>query len=489
MHSSLLFYDVNAHLNFPTTSLFYFDNIVKEDVKPIASAGITRTLTVVLYLLAIGVFAGLWVFYSDKSQWVSKSLTLSEYSRAGFKCVPLQGMDLHGLTGTMMTYDDCLNTVEPVNDTNVVKQDNDFVYKWTTGGVASYASSTAETVSNPTWEKEGYVCHPSRQSPIYGLLMNYNECLTKLRSLDDGVTIHNPGMGCLRYIPFAETQKFYTWVSKDSDRQTCNNCIQAKNSGLGHGWGYDFDGFESLESSTPCDSGDVAADKKEKVLANTKACFDDGSCNAVCDHFKDANAIGPFTCTKTSSNDVLPTTHDQAVTYYKKNYAPDALCAPLKENAPFQCTGSEPKSAAEILSLSYANTQLAFSAFGSIFVLILYKCKKAKAPDFLQEDELLDELTKLKADNAALKKAMEEENAAIKEDNAAMKKAMEATNEAIKRLEEGKLKADNPSMKKAMEEENAAIKEDNTAMKKAMEEENAVKQDNAAMKKAMEQED
>ena len=103
-----------------------------------------------------------------------------------------------------------------------------------------------------------------------------------------------------------------------------------------------------------------------------------------------------------------------------ENYAPELLCAPLKENAPFQCTGSEPKSAAEILSLSYANTQLAFSAFGSIFVLILYKSKKAKKPDFLQEDELLDELAKLKADNAA-----------IKADNAAMKKAIE-------RLEAGK---------------------------------------------------
>ena len=86
-------------------------------------------------------------------------------------------------------------------------------------------------------------------------------------------------------------------------------------------------------------------------------------------------------------------------------------------------------------------------------MLILYKCKKAKDPDFLQEDELLDELAKLKADNAAIKKAMEEDNAAMKkameeenaamkkameEENAAMKSAMEATNEAIKRLEAGK---------------------------------------------------
>merc|ERR1711907_406614 len=104
---------------------------------------------------------------------------------------------------------------------------------------------------------------------------------------------------------------------------------------------------------------------------------------------------------------------------------------PLKENAPFQCTRSEPKSAVEILSLSFSNTELAFSVFGTLFVFILYKCKKAKDPDFLQEDELLAKLEKLegdnaamKADNAAMKKAMEEENAAIKK--------------AIERLEAGK---------------------------------------------------
>ena len=156
-----------------------FDKTVKEDVKPIASAGITRALTVVLYLLAIGVFAGLWVFYSDKSQWESKSLTQSEYSRAGFKCVPLQGMDLHGLKGTMMTYDDCLDTVEPINDTNVVKQDNYYVYKWTTGGVASYASSTAETVTSQTWQKEGYICHPGKNDVLFGLgTKNFEECMS-----------------------------------------------------------------------------------------------------------------------------------------------------------------------------------------------------------------------------------------------------------------------------------------------------------------------
>ena len=32
-----------------------------------------------LYLLSLGVFGGLWAFYSDKSQWTSESLIQSEW--------------------------------------------------------------------------------------------------------------------------------------------------------------------------------------------------------------------------------------------------------------------------------------------------------------------------------------------------------------------------------------------------------------------------
>ena len=83
--------------------------------------------------------------------------------------------------------------------------------------------------------------------------------------------------------------------------------------------------------------------------------------------------------------------------------APAELCKHFGEDAagPFICTGSQPKGALEILSLSYANAELAFALLGSLFVAILYKTKKAKDPDFLQEDELLNELSALKKANAA----------------------------------------------------------------------------------------
>ena len=481
-------------------SLFYFDKTVKEDVKPIASAGITRTLTVILYLIAIGVFAGLWMFYSDKSQWVSKSLTQSEYSRAGFKCIPLQGMDLHGLKGTMMTYDDCLNTVEPVNDTNVVKQDNDYVYKWTNGGVVSL--DKLPPVSHTTWEKKGYVCSPAKLNEIYGITMSYDECLSSAQPPDTTnveFRIHEGDLGrttaCAEYKPFPGNDNI--WRTQ-VDGELGSDCAKmyfswAQTYGKEHGWikfpddsakpcdstqpTYPACSSESPSTGQPCDSThidwpncisttpspqsptkqnetpnfvnyiqlnfDIDLTKGKWITRETDAeiyakylemmqeMFKEGvvvsddneKCPSgvenLCLDFKDVKN-GPFSCTKETD---VPKLHGEAITFYKNNYAPDDLCAPLKENGPFQCTGSEPKSPLEILSLSVANTQLAFSVFGSLFVLILYKCKKAEKPDFLQEDELVAKLEKLEADNAAMKQAMDEDNAAIKK--------------AIERLEAG----------------------------------------------------
>ena len=56
----------------------------------------------------------------------------------------------------------------------------------------------------------------------------------------------------------------------------------------------------------------------------------------------------------------------------------DTICAPFKENAPFQCTKTEItyKSPLEILSLSIANTQLLFGVLTSFCAYIFYKLKK-----------------------------------------------------------------------------------------------------------------
>ena len=239
--------------------------------------------------------------------------------------------------------------------------------------------------------------------------MSYDECLVRMKP----PSAENVGIGItgasIEYTPFPDIPmnrdkpiERQHGCYKDSSQQ-CMRCVNSASQQNGVSRKFAFQVHGNNNFLTSDGSGDSTS---SKIIRFMNTCFDTGECPPVCDYFKQ-DSLGPFTCTKSTSNDALPTTHDEAVTYYKKNYAPGALCAPLKENAPFQCTGSEPKSAAEILSLSYANTQLAFSAFGSIFVLILYKCKKAKDPDFLQEDELLAKLEKLEADNAAMKKAIE----------------------------------------------------------------------------------
>ena len=153
----------------------------------------------------------------------------------------------------------------------------------------------------------------------------------------------------------------------------------------------------SLVPSLPSARADVAT--KSAALA---ACFASGSCPSVCDYFK-RDSIGPFSCTKTvAANVALPTTAAEAIAFYAKNYPAAAICEPLKQNAPFQCTGKVPKPAAEILSLAWANTQLAFGVLGSLCVAMLYGCKKAKAPVFLKEQELQTKLASLDARIRAL---------------------------------------------------------------------------------------
>ena len=146
-------------------------------------------------------------------------------------------MDLHGLTGTMMTYDDCLDTVEPVNATNVVKQDNDYVYKWTTGGVASYASSTTETVSNPTWQKEGYVCRPAKMIDIWDLTMSYDECMATAKPPDASnvemyvlTPRHGKDGGWIDYKPFPGNDASWT---QDCAGELASECTKEKDGKMG----------------------------------------------------------------------------------------------------------------------------------------------------------------------------------------------------------------------------------------------------------------
>ena len=71
-----------------------------------------------------------------------------------------------------------------------------------------------------------------------------------------------------------------------------------------------------------------------------------------------------------------PTTKEQAIERYTAEYPPETICAPLKQNSPFQCTRTVEAPMVTRLSLSLASAQAVFALVGILFVAILRKMKK-----------------------------------------------------------------------------------------------------------------
>ena len=71
-----------------------------------------------------------------------------------------------------------------------------------------------------------------------------------------------------------------------------------------------------------------------------------------------------------------PSTKEQAIERYTAEYPPETICAPLKQNSPFQCTRTVEAPMVTRLSLSLASAQAVFALVGILFVAILRKMKK-----------------------------------------------------------------------------------------------------------------
>ena len=84
-----------------------------------------------------------------------------------------------------------------------------------------------------------------------------------------------------------------------------------------------------------------------------------------------------------------PATKEQAIAFFTKECGADAICGPLKENSPFQCTGTSPKSVFVIIALATSNAQLVFGLFGSVIVFVLHRQYETE-----KEKRELDELDK-----------------------------------------------------------------------------------------------
>ena len=132
------------------------------------------------------------------------------------------------------------------------------------------------------------------------------------------------------------------------------------------------------------------------------------SAEPICNYWK---SQAPYVCDPVSAPVLM--SQQAAITYYQTHYGADAICAPLKENAPFQCTKSTPKTPLEILSLSVANTQLAYGVIGSAFVFLLYKTKKAKKVKGVDETSILARLEELEASNNRLEASNKQLEASV----------------------------------------------------------------------------
>ena len=168
-------------------------------------------------------------------------------------------------------------------------------------------------VTQPEWQKEGYVCKPLQKDKDYDLMLSYDECLEQINvpSATTLVVTQSP----------APTLHWYKYVPFGNGKALQNGVVPSERSPL---------------VETGCGYSDVIGPVEfGSTLNDAIKCFEVyTAAHPVCDAFKQ-NA--PFECTKTE------------ISY---------------------------KSPLEILSLSIANTQLLFGVLTAFFAHIFYKLKK-----------------------------------------------------------------------------------------------------------------
>ena len=391
-------------------------------------------------------------------------VTSPTYELEGHTCVVSSPDPKYGMR---MSYDGCIGAVKTPDATIVQEYSTTshmgYMYNWTSGAAENYQTWEYSTVSNPTWQLEGYTCRPSTK--INGLQISYDECMAKVldpTTCSSCTSCRDQGYGSTgrtylaTFNPLAGSDYSYVPEGLDCGRgagdpafcakfssSDLKQCTATSTYGGASNYGnppgrievYTDDAsfnvatspcpaakffqcfFISIEAKALLKSSDICAPWKSsqsysctKTRPTTNPKTKDEAitwfktnkpATSICNFYK-ADTSGPYLCTKTPSG-AFPTTIAEALTYYETNYNADAICSPLKDNAPFQCSGTEQKSYFEIVSLSYSNAEMVFGLLGSFIVLVLYKCKRAKDPDALDEDALMKRLDALEADNKELK--------------------------------------------------------------------------------------
>jgi hypothetical protein len=366
--------------------IFFYD--VKAVAKPYSSSNrVVCLLSALLYLFTIIAFVGTLIFYTSPSQrFTTETIISSKWQMDDYNCTPLQSATFHGFT-TDWGYEQCLSNIHKADSSNVFKvtkttsssgtTEDHYDYRFYDGGIISlydigYTSSVfqKDALYNVpgAWSRPGYSCH--REPPIYeikfGSAMNYSECIASITQPSEESLVLTSGS--YLFHPLGENTSCYpawstpityqeTWQSNSPYGRlgiACSNCVIGPTGCLG-----------------------VTSELTNAIitwmqLVNTPAdAYGNFYTDLVCDQFKYAS--NGFRCWLKDP----PTTLESAIEEYNTQYPPETICAPLKQNAPFQCSRRVETSLIMRLSLSLASAQAVFSIIGLFFVYMLTWYKPA----------------------------------------------------------------------------------------------------------------
>jgi hypothetical protein len=328
------------------------------------------------------------VFYSLPAQLLSEeSVVTSEWEKVGYVCKPLQKLTVGGLS-TEWTFDECIAaTASPNTDTiiAVVKSDasTQFDYQFATHGDSSLvlsihddrvASSVLQQLSD-AWSRVGFSCFPEPPyDNTFDVPYNYSECTEAI--LPPSSSTIMSGESLSSYYPFGFSKSCYLnefptmYGNPDvhlrlggMNARLAGRIINTICSGCGGG------SDECLKVQTSSTQDAVAS--YDELLSLNSDSYGSFGAELICGEMK-RNGKG-FRC---FDKPKPPTTKEQAIERYTSEYPPETICAPLKQNSPFQCTRTVEAPMVTRLSLSLASAQAVFALVGILFVAILRKMKK-----------------------------------------------------------------------------------------------------------------
>jgi hypothetical protein len=372
--------------------IFFYD--VKAVAKPYSSSNrVVCLLSALLYLFTIIAFVGTLTFYTSPSQrFTTETIISSKWQMDDYKCTPLQSATFHGFT-TDWGYEQCLSNIHKADSSNVFRvtkttsssgtTEDHYDYRFYDGGIVSlydigYASSVLQTdpvheVFN-AWSRPGYSCYrePPLTNGVFNIAMNYSECLTSIiQPSEESLVLAS---GSYLFYPLGRNTSCYSATPvAGANTDTYNR---------GHG--------RLGDAGTTCTTCTIIhmMNGEERCLGITSNLTDAIATwtriiNTPADSY--GNFYSDFVCNqlKYSSNGFRcwlkdpPTTLEHAIEEYNTQYPPETICAPLKQNAPFQCSRRVETSLIMRLSLSLASAQAIFSIIGLFFVYMLTWYKPA----------------------------------------------------------------------------------------------------------------